>query len=485
MWGLPKLSLMCILLTAVAGHAYATEKIVYYSPYQGATLMTLLADDSGPRALLVPSIYQNFKAIAGIGANAVIIRCDEEGSYVGEEGGGFPYNPAWSGPENQPQMAVAQEIIVSLADAAGLKLIFLISPSLYHSSVTQAESSIGAADMKNYLQSIVEPGEFYPASQTVTTELDLVGLKNHNITVNYAADPRVYGFIFPVEYSFPTWSPAWYSQQLTFMNTYWPFFYNLCHGAENDNSKAMMYISSVPCQSGPNAGTLGPCSDGSNAYASVKGVKSYFAEYQPNDKPDLMGFEWYGPGPEWEGTIANIIKLQVSALTDVDPSYPYDYSVPLSNIWMAEGGLDSSPPTEALAVSSYYRNAIMAAYYQGLPAVAVWSSIDVWETYMNNFPYQIPGPGSAALSDHVLDFATDQSPFALFHSTMGQQITKRYPCSPEGYWVHRYGDPNADWTDASGYTQFTTTYGATAGAIAYQQLNPQGNGVRGAFSSFQ
>ena len=479
-----KLPSLCVLLITVVSQANATEKIVYYSPYQGATLMTLLSDDTGPRALLVPSIYQNFKSIASLGANAVIIRCDEEGSYVGEEGGGFPYNPASSGQEHEPQIAAAQEIIVSLASAAGLQVIFLIYPSFYHSSVTQAEPSIGAADMKNYIQSVIQPGAFYPAS-TSTTQLSLVGLKDHSITANYAADPRVYGFIFPVEYAFPVWDTTWYNQQLTYMNTYWPFFYNLCHGSAQNTAKAMMYISSFPCQSGANAGTLGPCSDGSYPYQNVKNVKSYFAQYQPNAKPDLMGFEWYGPGPQWEGTIASTIQLQISALTDVDPNYPYDYSVPLSNIWMAEGGLATAPSSEALAVTDYYANALTAAYNQGVTAMAVWSSMDVWETYMNNFPYSIPGPGGPDLSSPAVDFSSSQIPFALFKSTIGQQVTRYYPCSPEGYWVPNYGNPNASWTDASGYTQHTTAYGATAGAIMYQQLNPQGLGVRAAFGSFQ
>lgn len=478
-----KLSLVFALLTTVISHAFATEKIVYYSPYQGATLMKLLADDSGPRALLVPSIYQNFKALAAIGANAVVIRCDEEGSYVGEEGGGFPYNPTSTGLEYEPQMAVAQEIVVSLADAAGLKVIFLIYPSFYHEIISQAEPSIGAVDMKSYLYSIISPGSFYPTPQLATTHLSSVGLQDHNITANYAADIRVYGFIFPVEYAFPTFDASWYSQQLAFMNTYWPFFYNLCH--TGGNSKAIMYISSFPCQSGSNAGSLGPCTDGSYPYANIKGVKSYFTQYQPNTKPDLMGFEWYAPGPQWESTIANTISLQVSALTSVDPAYPYDYSVPISNIWMAEGGLASAPASRALAVSAYYLNALTAAYSQGLPAVAVWGSIDVWETYMNGFPYSIPGPGGDALVNPVLDFNSTQQAFALFNSTIGQQITRYYPCSPEGYWVHNYATPNASWTDASGYTQFTSAYGATAGAITYQQLNPQGKGVRAAFMSFE
>ncbi|HEX4232038.1 MAG TPA: hypothetical protein VHZ07_25445 [Bryobacteraceae bacterium] len=483
MFSLRKLWPNFVLLTTAIVHASATQKIVYYSPYQGATLMKLLADDSGPRALLVPSIYQNFKALSAVGANTVVIRCDEEGSYVGEEGGGFPYNPASSGLEYQPQMAIAQEIIVSLADAAGLKVIFLIYPSFYHENITQTEPGIGAVDMKNYIQSIIDPGSFYPASQTSTTQLSLVGLRDHNITENYAADGRVYGFIFPVEYAFPTFDPSWYSQQLTFMNTYWPFFYSLCH--TGGNSKAIMYISSFPCQSGTNAGSLGPCSDGSNPYANIKGVKSYFAQYQPDAKPDLMGFEWYGPGPQWEDTIANTISLQISALTGVDPAYPYDYSVPISNIWMAEGGLASAPASQALAVTYYYQNALMAAHNQGLSAMAVWSSLDTWENYMNGFPYSIPGPGGAALVNPVLDFDVLQRPFALFSATIGQQITRYYPCSPEGYWIPNYGDPNASWTDVSGYTQYSTAYGATAGAITYEQPNPQGKGVRAAFTSFQ
>jgi hypothetical protein len=483
MFGLRKLSQIFALLTTIVGPASATEKIVYYSPYQGATLMKLLADDSGPRALLVPSIYQNFKALSAIGANAVVIRCDEEGSYVGEEGGGFPYNPASSGLEYQPQMAVAQEIIVSLANAAGLKVIFLIYPSFYHENISQAEPSIGAANMKNYVQSIIDPGEFYPASQTVTTQLSLVGLQDHNITENYAADARVYGFIFPVEYAFPTFDPAWYSQQISFMNTYWPFFYNLCHTGGNSN--AIMYISSIPCPSGANAGTLGPCSDGSYPYANIKGVKSYFAQYQPNSKPDLMGFEWYGPGPQWESTIANTINSDISALTDVDPAYPYDYSVPISNIWMAEGGLANAPASQALAVTYYYRNALMAAHNHGLAAMAVWSSLDIWERYMNAYPYTVPGPGGTALTNPVLDFKTPQQTYALFSSTVGEQMTRYYPCSPEGYWIPNYADPDSSWTDVSGYTQHTSTYGATAGAIIYGQLNPQGKGVRGAFTSFE
>jgi hypothetical protein len=483
MFVLCRLSVVLALLTTVISSAFATEKIVYYSPYQGATLMKLLADDSGPRAVLVPSIYQNFKALSAIGANAVVIRCDEEGSYVGEEGGGFPYNPASSGLEYQPQMAVAQEIIVSLANAAGLKVIFLIYPSYYHENITQAEPSIDAADMKNYLQSIIDPGSFYPALQTFTTQLSSVGLQDHNITENYAADERVYGFIFPVEYAFPTFDASWYSQQISFMNTYWPFFYNLCH--TGGNSKAIMYIASFPCQSGANAGSLGPCSDGTYPYANIKGVKSYFAQYQPNAKPDLMGFEWYAPGPQWESTIANTISLQVSALTGMDPTYPYDYPVPISNIWMAEGGLASAPASEALAVTVYYRNALTAAHEQGLAAMAVWSSIDVWENYMNGFPYSIPGPGGTALVNPVLDFNSPQRAFALFNLTIGKQITRYYPCSPEGYWVPNYSASNASWTDVSGYTQYTTAYGATAGAITYEQLNPQGKGVRAAFTSFE
>jgi hypothetical protein len=152
---------------------------------------------------------------------------------------------------------------------------------------------------------------------------------------------------------------------------------------------------------------------------------------------------------------------------------------------MAEGGLGTAPASQALAITSFYRNALMAGYSQGLAAMAVWSSIAIWENYMNGFPYAIPGSTDVSLSNPALDFNSSQSTFQLFNSSLGQQITRHYPCSPEGYWVHNYSDPSASWTDSSGYTKYTTAYGATAGVITYEQLNPQGKGVRAAFISFE
>jgi hypothetical protein len=476
--------------------AGATEKIVYYAPYQGSTLLTLLADDSGPRALLVPSIYQNFQAIAALGANDVVVRCDDETSYVGEEGGGWPYNIAY---EQKPQYMVAEEIIVSLAHAAGLRVTFAINPSFYHLFVSQAEPSINAPDMKNYIKSVINPGAFFNPAFYSTTQLNLVGLTNHTAQGNWALDSRVYGFIFPMEVQLQTFYPQWLAQQTTFYQTYWPYFSQLVHVA-GGSAKTMIYFPSSPANypNTPNMGSM--VRNSGSPYDIIHTWKNFFSQYLSTYKPDLMGFEWYAAGDLWGryGQSATVPNIETITFAGVDAQYPYDYSVPPSRTWMAEGG--ANPQNGIGLLQNYDAKAPIAANSDGVPAISIWASNSGWEVYMSTYPYTIPGPGGDSFSDPATDFNISQAAYELFAVSIGTQDTRHYPSPAEGWWLPQYagyqtaaciasytgvGAPyQTSWISPVCYTNESANYGATATALTFGATNWAGAGILHAFMSF-
>jgi hypothetical protein len=108
-----------------------------------------LADDTGtsptPRELAIASIDNNFKAIRALGFDTVTIGLPDSDNWVSQHGGGFSYDPK-NPAAARPEFAVAQEIVLRIADAHHSKVIFAIGLSEYRRSSDGRAAWAGLAD---------------------------------------------------------------------------------------------------------------------------------------------------------------------------------------------------------------------------------------------------------------------------------------------------------------------------------------------------
>ncbi|MBI1746732.1 MAG: hypothetical protein HYR55_09110 [Acidobacteria bacterium] len=107
------------------------HKAVFYRPAHAA-FVAELADDTPPtpfggptpREQAIQTLDQNFGLIAqNLHANRIVIALSDDDSWQSQFGGGWSYDPV---ARPKPQTGVAQEIILSIANKWGLKVIFAL-----------------------------------------------------------------------------------------------------------------------------------------------------------------------------------------------------------------------------------------------------------------------------------------------------------------------------------------------------------------------
>ena len=259
---------------------------VYYHRLQGS-FWAQLADDTGtaptPRELAMASIQDNFKAMKAVGFDTVTIGLPDSDNWVSQHGGGFSYDPK-NPAAARPQFAVAQEIVLRIADANHLKVIFAIGFSEYRRSSDGRPAWAGLADEYdsttspkgafNYIHCLIDPTGYYGALST--TKLSTVGLADGPVR-SHVGDERVVGWNLSGEWNVNVVNATakTHPNEHVFKK-YWNFFYGLVHYHGANNAFAGTYL-------------IGQPAGGSAQVANIKAFKQWFAPGSGIREPDLIG----------------------------------------------------------------------------------------------------------------------------------------------------------------------------------------------------
>jgi len=367
-----RLKLCWMALTAAApGHAFAAPfHSVFYHRLQGS-FWAQLADDAGPgptpRDLAIRSIDNNFKAIKALGFDTVTIGLPDSDSWVSQHGGGFSYDPK-NPLSARPQFAVAQEIVLRIANADHLKVVFAIGFSNYRRSTDGRPAWASLADAYgstsspkgayDYLHALIDPTAYYGAGLT-TTGLGRIGIKDGSVR-SYVGDPRIVGWNFAGE-----WSPNIINRASRIdthehvFKKYWNFFYGLVHYHGATNAFAATYL-------------IGEPGGGDAQVANIKAFKQWFAPGSGIRQPDLIGVEFYGNGNyDLRGIVPDLNRM-VDAMEQADPArYPHDFAIPPAHVFLAEGGTNQafSP-----AASGFFQGVFQVLAERKLAGIQLWVS---------------------------------------------------------------------------------------------------------------
>jgi 3D (Asp-Asp-Asp) domain-containing protein len=340
---------------------------VYYHVHSGS-LLAQLADDTGtpptPRQQAILMVNNNFQALAAMGLNAVSISLWDTDDWPSVVGGGISYDPA-NPARALPQRAVAQEILLRIAAANNLKVIFVLSLSEYRRSTDGRAAWAGLADQYgnssnppgawDFIHAAIDPTAYYgPLS---TTELfNTIGIPDGPVGT-YFDDPRIAAWLLA-----PEWNPAVSTHRLAF-NKYWPYFYNLVHSNGSQTSLAGTYVIGAP--DNPGASAMVP---------TIKTFKQWFASGTANPMPDFVGFEFYVCANS-SYNLPNIytdLGTMADAMTNQDTTdYPGDFSIPASQVFLGEG---NSCLTTNGGENEYVQLVNKFAVDRGLKAVEWWES---------------------------------------------------------------------------------------------------------------
>lgn len=340
---------------------------MYYHPHSGS-LLAQLADDSGtpptPRQQAILMVNNNFQALAAMGMNAVSIPLFDTDLWASQHGGGLSYDPG-NPARALPQRAVAQEILLRIAAANNLKVVFVLSFNPYRFSTDGRPQWNGLADQYgnssnppgawDFIHAAIDPAVYYgPLS---TTELsNTIGIPDGPVGT-YFSDPRIAAWLLAQE-----WNPAVSTHRYAF-NKYWQFFYNLVHSNGSQASLAGTYVIGAP--DNPGASAMVP---------TIKTFKQWFAPGTGNPMLDLVGIEFYVcANPSYN--LANIytdLGTMTDAMTQQDTTdYPGDFPIPAAQVFLAEG---NSCLTTNGSQNEYVQLVNKFAVDRGLKAVEWWES---------------------------------------------------------------------------------------------------------------
>lgn len=373
----PRLVVRFFVLCAIAllSHMAAANAVtmsfhtVYYHTVQGS-FWAQLADDTGasptPRQLAIASVNNNFKAIKALGFDTVTLNLPDDDGWPSQHGGGFSYDPA-SAIATRPQYAIAQEIVVRIAAANDLKVIFEIAPSNYQFSTDDRAAWVGLADQYNstsnppgaynFIQSLINPTLYYGVQNT--TKLSTVGIKD-GPTRSFIGDTKIIGWQLYAEWN--RWvinaQSGICTQQLAFTK-YWNYFYNLVHSNGADNAFAGTYLIGSP--------------DGGTAQVqNIKVFKQWFAPGTGVIEPDLIGIEYYGGSTAKGYNLAseyNDLTTMVNAMATADTAG--DFAIPTSKIYLGEGNANQQGTP---AINQYFQDVMQVMSDDGLAGIQFFVS---------------------------------------------------------------------------------------------------------------
>jgi hypothetical protein len=432
--------------------AYASQPpafhSVYFQPYHGS-LWAALADDTGapsPRQEMVWSINNELQAIHASGLDTITVPLPNNDSWWSQHGGAFSYDPV-----NHPtgQYAVAQEILLRIAAANGLKVIFVIQPTPYQESSDGRAAWNGLADQYDvtpssngsldYIHSVIDPLSYYGPLNT--TQLSTIGLTDGPIG-SYNIDPRVAGFIFAPELNPAVVSPGSGIQtNQRYFNKYWNWFYNLVHWNGSQSAFAGIYIIGSPSSSGGVPAQI----------KALKNFKSWFAPGGGNAMPDYVGIEAYGGTGYPLQNMAADMNVTLNAMIGADTiDYPGDFAIPSQKIFIAEANTDEQANPYTNQYYQYMQQFINKRAMGGIE----WFASDSWG---DGTPASVVDPNVSLYQVQFTPVGTK-----LFDSTLPSGISWHNPV------------PTTDYGDPTTYGAYTARYSTQWGTLAYTSPTARG-----------
>ncbi|GLQ94432.1 hypothetical protein GCM10007901_33840 [Dyella acidisoli] len=438
-------------LTVVRGSpSLPSQPAAFHSVYFHISLGSFwaaLADDTGspsPRQQMVWSLNNEMQMIRASGIDTITVPLPDNDGWESQHGGGFSYDPV---NHPSPQFAVGQEIVLRIAAANNLKVIFVIIPSLYRESTDGRSAWNGLADQYdvtpttdgalNYIHSLIDPASMYGG--VMTTELSTIGLTDGPIG-SYYKDPRVLGFILAPELNPEVVSSEGIETHKAFFDKYWNWFYNLVHWNGSNTAFAGLYLIGSP--NSPGAAAMVPI---------IKDFKSWFAPGSGYSMPDLIGIEGYGGAGYPLQNAGADMNVMVDAVVHADTTdYPNDYTISPQKVFIGEANTDelSNPYT-----NQYYQYMQQLIAKRGLAGVQWFES----DTLSDGTP--------PALGDSGYD---------LFETSFTAYGTKTFPGTlPSGFSWH-YPSTSINYADPTTYSSSTDNFPATWGTISYTAPTAKG-----------
>jgi hypothetical protein len=444
-------------------HAAAFHS-VFYHRLQGS-FWAELADDTGPRPapreLAIASINNNFRSIRSLGFDTVTIGLPDSDSWVSQHGGGFSYDPK-NPAAGAPQFAVAQEIVLRIADADHLKVIFAIGFSNYRRSSDGRPAWAGLADeygststpkgAYDFLHALIDPTGFYGEGLT-TTRLAGIGLPDGPVR-SHVGDARVVGWNFAGE-----WSPGIVNRESHIhthehvFKKYWNFFYDLVHYHGANTAFAATYL-------------IGEPSGGAAQVANIKAFKQWFAPGSGIRQPDLVGVEFYCNGTADPAGIGTELNEMVDAMEKADPrQYPHDFAIAPAHVFLAEGGTNEATSP---ATGTYFQDVFHVLAARGLPGIQLWVSDTLADSR----------DASGKLTLGVAAPAYDL--FTTRFSPAGERL---YPPLADSVSWHGGIVKGGSYADPASFTSSREVRAAAYGSWTYTGLTEKGRQVQQALSA--
>jgi hypothetical protein len=436
---------------------------VYYHRLQGS-FWAQLADDTGaaptPRELAIASIQDNFKAIHALGFNTVTIGLPDSDNWVSQHGGGFSYDPK-NPAAARPQLAVAQEIVLRIADANHLKVIFAIGFSEYRRSSDGRGAWAGLADEYDsitnpkgafdYIHCLIDPTGYYGVLST--TRLSTVGLED-GLVRSHVGDERVVGWILSGEWNVNVVNAAAKTHPHEHIfKKYWNFFYGLVHYRGANTAFAATYL-------------IGQPAGGNAQIANIKAFKQWFAPASGIREPDRIGVEFYGNTGYELSSIYKDLDSMVDAMEMADPGkYPHDYAIPASRVFLGEG---STNQTAMPAINQYFQDVFQLLADRELAGIQLW----VTDTL---------GDATDAAGKPTLSPATPA--YDLFTTTFSRTGVRTYASLPPGISWHGSPANGASFADPASYPTSSEIQPAAYGHWSYTGLTNNGHWVQQAIAN--
>jgi hypothetical protein len=431
---------------------------VYYHRLQGS-FWAQLADDTGPgptpRESAIASIQDNFKAIRALGFDTVTIGLPDWDGWVSQHGGGFSYDPT-NPAAGRPQFAVAQEIVLRIAEANHLKVIFAIGLSDYQRSSDGRPAWAGLADeygssakpkgAYDYIHSLINPTVYY--GTLATTKLATIGLADGPVH-SHVGDSRVTGWNLAGE-----WNPNVVNASSKIhthehiFKKYWNFFYDLVHFHGASNAFAATYL-------------IGQPGGGNAQVANIKAFKQWFAPGAGIKRPDLIGVEFYGNGSYDLTAIGKDLNRMVDAMETADPhAYPHDFAIPAAQIFLGEGGTNQ---TSSPAVERYFKDVFHVLTERKLAGIQLWVSDTL-------------GDAKDAEGKPTLSAATPA--YDLFTTGFSRDGVRTYASLPPGISWHGEPAKSGSYADPASYAAYQDIRPAAYGRWSYTGLTDKGRWVQ-------
>jgi hypothetical protein len=456
-----------VLGTALANRANAEPfHTIYYHAVQGS-FWAQLADDTGaaptPRERAIASINDNFRAIKALGFETVTIALADSDSWVSAHGGGFSYDPT-NPSAARPEFAVAQEIVLRLADANQLKVIYVVSFSQYRRSTDGRPAWAGLADeydstsrppgAYDYIHCLLDPTPYY--GTVSTTRLSTVGLSDGPIQ-SHIGDARIVGWLLA-----PEWNPNVVTAQGTLpheyiFKKYWNFFYALVHDGGANTAFAGTYV-------------IGQLAGGQEA--NIKAVKQWFAPGTGIQEPDRIGVEFYanadssGTGDYNLASTYQDLNAVIDAMEKADPrNYPDDFAISADRVFLGEGNTDQ---TTTPGINQFFQEILQVLTNRTLAGVEFWVTDSL-------------GNASDAAGNPTLSLA--QPGYDLFTTTFSPSGIRTYAGLPPGIFWHGTPGPGGSYGNPADYPAYSGTAQPSAyGKWSYTGLTSKGHWVQQAMA---